>query len=172
MLGSFPPPKHRWSMDFYYPNFQNDMWRILGDIFYYDQYYFILPHKKAFDRIKAIAFCEQYCVGIWDTAEEIIRLSGNASDIHLQVVKAFDLKTILQSLSECKTIVITGQKAMEILLSVFDFTEPKIWTFSLCEVAGRLLRIYRMPSTSRAYPKPLLEKTKIYTTMFQEIWLI
>ncbi|MGQ2387720.1 uracil-DNA glycosylase family protein, partial (plasmid) [Acinetobacter ursingii] len=25
MLGSFPPPKERWKMDFYYPNYQNDM---------------------------------------------------------------------------------------------------------------------------------------------------
>ena len=28
MLGSFPPQKKRWSMDFYYPNLNNDMWRI------------------------------------------------------------------------------------------------------------------------------------------------
>ena len=28
MLGSFPPQKKRWSMDFFYPNLQNDMWRI------------------------------------------------------------------------------------------------------------------------------------------------
>ena len=33
MLGSFPPPKERWKMDFYYPNYQNDMWRIFGLIF-------------------------------------------------------------------------------------------------------------------------------------------
>ena len=30
MLGSFPPPRYRWSMDFYYPNWNNDMWRIVG----------------------------------------------------------------------------------------------------------------------------------------------
>ena len=30
MLGSFPPPKERWCMDFFYPNPQNDMWRIMG----------------------------------------------------------------------------------------------------------------------------------------------
>ena len=30
MLGSFPPAKHRWCMDFFYPNFTNDMWRIMG----------------------------------------------------------------------------------------------------------------------------------------------
>lgn len=33
MLGSFPPQKKRWSMDFFYPNLQNDMWRIFGLIF-------------------------------------------------------------------------------------------------------------------------------------------
>ncbi|EPQ1350886.1 uracil-DNA glycosylase family protein, partial [Acinetobacter baumannii] len=33
MLGSFPPPRNKWKMDFYYPNFQNDMWRIFGLIF-------------------------------------------------------------------------------------------------------------------------------------------
>lgn len=25
MMGSFPPKRERWKMDFYYPNFQNDM---------------------------------------------------------------------------------------------------------------------------------------------------
>ena len=34
MLGSFPPQKKRWSMDFFYPNLQNDMWRIFGLIFF------------------------------------------------------------------------------------------------------------------------------------------
>ena len=34
MLGSFPPPETRWSMKFYYPNKTNDMWRIMGLVFY------------------------------------------------------------------------------------------------------------------------------------------
>lgn len=29
-LGSFPPQRKRWCMDFYYPNFINDHWRIRG----------------------------------------------------------------------------------------------------------------------------------------------
>ena len=37
MLGSFPPPKTRWKMDFYYPNFQNDMWKIFGLCFFQDK---------------------------------------------------------------------------------------------------------------------------------------
>lgn len=58
MLGSFPPPKARWSMDFYYPNIQNDMWRILGLIFYGNKDAF-LRDKKAFSEEKAKAFCRE-----------------------------------------------------------------------------------------------------------------
>ena len=32
-LGSFPPQRRRWCMDFYYPNFINDHWRIEGEVF-------------------------------------------------------------------------------------------------------------------------------------------
>ena len=28
MLGTFPPSPKRWCIPWYYPNFQNDMWRI------------------------------------------------------------------------------------------------------------------------------------------------
>ena len=47
MLGSFPPPQNRWKMDFYYPNYQNDMWRIFGICFFQDKNYFLdLPNKN------------------------------------------------------------------------------------------------------------------------------
>lgn len=45
MLGSFPPQKKRWSMDFFYPNLQNDMWRIIGIIFFSDKDHFLHPDK-------------------------------------------------------------------------------------------------------------------------------
>ena len=153
-------------MDFYYPNFQNDMWRILGLIFYGDKSYFVIPSKKAFDAEKAKKCCLKKGIGIGDTAQQIIRLQRNASDDKLQIVKPFNIAEILKQIPECQTIVITGQKAMEILLSILPFTEPKIWAFSSCEAAGRTIRIYRMPSTSRAYPKSLEEKAKVYKVMF------
>ncbi len=79
MLGSFPPPMQRWSMNFYYPNIQNDMWRILGLLFYSNKEYF-LETKKAFSEEKAKAFCREKGIGIGDTAVEIIRLKNNAYD--------------------------------------------------------------------------------------------
>ena len=113
-------------MDFYYPNFQNDMWRILGLIFHNDKSYFVVPNAKAFDAKKAKKCCLEKGIGIGDTAQQIIRLQGNASDDKLQIVKPFNIAEILKQIPECQTIVITGQKAMETLLSTLPFTEPKI----------------------------------------------
>ena len=45
MLGSFPPKRERWSMDFFYPNFNNDMWRIFGLVFFSDRAAFIAPGR-------------------------------------------------------------------------------------------------------------------------------
>ena len=63
MLGSFPPPRARWSMNFYYPNIQNDMWRILGLVFYNDKEYF-LETKKAFSSYSKITGTHCCCTGI------------------------------------------------------------------------------------------------------------
>ena len=52
MLGSFPPKKEKWSMDFFYPNWINDMWRIWGLIFYNDKRHFEIKGEKRFDKNK------------------------------------------------------------------------------------------------------------------------
>ena len=46
MLGTFPPAPKRWCMPWYYPNFQNDMWRIFGYIFFGDKNHFVEPGQK------------------------------------------------------------------------------------------------------------------------------
>ena len=103
MLGSFPPPMQRWSMNFYYPNIQNDMWRILGLLFYSNKEYF-LETKKAFSEEKAKAFCREKGIGIGDTAVEIIRLKNNASDNFLQVIKPINPEEVLSQIPECRNL--------------------------------------------------------------------
>lgn len=144
MLGSFPPPKARWSMDFYYPNIQNDMWRILGLIFYGNKDAF-LRDKKAFSEEKAKAFCREKGIGIGDTAMEVIRLKANASDKFLEVVRPIDPEKVLSQIPECVAIVVTGQKAMDTLLSVLPGTEePKVGFSSEFSCMGRTMRLFRM----------------------------
>ena len=145
MLGSFPPPRARWSMDFYYPNIQNDMWRILGLIFYGNKDAF-LRDKKAFSEEKAKAFCRE---------------------------KGIDPEKVLSQIPECVAIVVTGQKAMDTLLSVLPGTEePKVGFSSEFSCMGRTMRLFRMPSSSRAYPRPLEEKAAVYRGMFETLGMV
>lgn len=172
MLGSFPPPRVRWSMNFYYPNIQNDMWRILGTIFYDNKDYF-LETKKAFSLEKAQRFCLEKGIGIGDTAVEVIRLQENASDKFLEVVKPLNPERVLRHVPQCLAIVVTGQKAMDTLLSVLPGAiEPKVGEFSSFQFIGRTFKLFRMPSSSRAYPRPLEEKAAIYRSMFEELGMI
>ncbi|MDE5551815.1 MAG: uracil-DNA glycosylase family protein, partial [Muribaculaceae bacterium] len=48
MCGTFPPQPRRWSMNFYYPNYINDMWRIFGIIFHENKDYFVDTDNKTF----------------------------------------------------------------------------------------------------------------------------
>lgn len=174
MLGSFPPPRKRWSMDFYYPNFNNDMWRIFGLLFFSDKEYFIVPdkNKKAFDRTKIIDFLNEKGVALYDTASAIRRLQDNASDQYLEVVKYTDVAVLLRKLPSCRAIVTTGQKATDTLRSQFQVDEPKIGGSEPFTFEGRSLRLYRMPSSSRAYPMALVKKATIYRTLFTDLDLL
>lgn len=172
MLGSFPPPRVRWSMDFYYPNLQNDMWRFYGILFFGDKDYFLQEGKKSFDRERIISFLNDKGIALFDTAMEIIRHKGNASDQFLEVVTPVDVKRMLDRIPACQAIVTTGQKATDTLLQQINAISPKVGGYSEFEYAGRSMRLYRMPSSSRAYPKPLEEKAVDYRVMFHDLGML
>lgn len=172
MLGSFPPKQERWCMNFYYPNFQNDMWRILGSIFFGNKEYFIIRDEKKFDSEKIKSFLYAKGIGIGDTAQRVIRHKDNASDIDLEVVEPTDLKSLFKLIPECKAIVTTGQKATDTLKSNFSVEDPKIGNFSEFKIDNKEMLLFRMPSSSRAYPKPLDAKIAIYRTMFEHLGML
>ena len=172
MLGSFPPPRSRWSMDLYYPNFQNDMWRILGIVFFQDKNYFLTEDGKHFYEEKIRAFLIEKGIALSDTATKIIRHKDNASDKFLEVVESLDLQVVLQRLAACKAIVTTGQKATDTLIALTGTEQPPVGGFSEFCFQGRVIRLYRMPSSSRAYPKPVEEKALYYRKMMEEIGLL
>ena len=169
MLGSFPPPRERWTIEFYYPNFQNDMWRIFGVIFFNDRLHFVDEHRKSFKESNIKQFLLEKGIALYDTAEEIIRQRGNASDQYLEIIKPVDLKRIVEQIPECNTIVTTGQKATETLMELIGIKHiPPLGSFVETSFMNRIFRCYRMPSSSRAYPKSIAEKTAAYRQMFLE----
>ena len=174
MLGSFPPPKARWKMDFYYPNFQNDMWRIFGLVFFADKDYFVAAGGKAFKEGLIRDFLQEKGIAISDTAHQVVRLQGNASDKFLQIVTPLDLAALLAPMPRCDVVMTTGELATDTLLSLMpsEATKPAIGAYSEAEFAGRRLRLYRLPSSSRAYPLPLAQKAAAYARFFREIGLL
>ena len=172
MLGSFPPQKKRWSMDFYYPNLNNDLWRIFGILFFDDKDYFLNETRKAFCRERIIDFLNEKGIALFDTASSIRRLQDNASDKFLEVVEATDVTALLRQLPECKAIVTTGQKATDTLRQQFNVEEPKVGDYSEFIFEGRAMRLYRMPSSSRAYPLALDKKATAYRIMYQDLQIL
>lgn len=203
VLGSFPPPRERWSMDFFYPNFINDFWRICGLVFFSDKDHFVArasdevhnsnPHApkpvllKRFDRERIIAFCKEKGIALFDTASAVRRLRGNASDKFLEVARPTDIPALLSTMPKCQAIAVTGQKALEtfieancpisngVPINVKDIRigEPVSITLPSgtpsSNLSTRKLLLFRMPSTSRAYPLSLDKKADFYRQMFQSL---
>ena len=188
MLGSFPPPKERWCMEFFYPNPQNDMWRIMGQIFFGDKTYFEeqgdlmkVPRdhvqstkagRKVFNREEIVSFCETKGIAIFDTAQAVIRLQGNAADEHLEIVESTDIAALLQQIPLCHDICCTGGKAAQTLAEILHCNLPKVGEFIETNFAGRPIRFWRMPSSSRAYPLSLDKKAAAYRRMFETIGML
>lgn len=105
MLGSFPPPRKRWSIDFFYPNMQNDMWRIFGLIYFNDKDHFIDVPNKRFDKPKLKAFLTMRGIALYDTACAVNRLQDNASDKFLEVVeKSLNTPTLTTCSVSCPNV--------------------------------------------------------------------
>lgn len=173
MLGTFPPAPKRWCMEWYYPNFQNDMWRIFGICFFQDKQHFIVPDEKRFDLDKIKDFLKEKRVAIYDTAVRIRRMTGTASDKDLEIVEKADLDAILRSLPEVRGVLAAGQLATSIFTEHYGIhaaRKMKMGTYvEFIFEKNRVIRLYRMPSSSRAYPMATEKKAEYYKKMFDEL---
>ncbi len=161
-LGSFPPQPHRWCMPFYYPNWINDFWRIMGLIHFGDKDHFTIPGEKRFNEADIRAFCTEHGLAFFDTATEVRRLKDNASDAFLEVVTPTDITALLKRIPHCRTLVTTGQKATEVVAEAFHCPIPPVGSWEKIDS----IKFWRMPSTSRAYPMPLEKKAEAYRKLF------
>ena len=169
MLGTFPPAAKRWSMPFYYPNFSNDMWRIVGLCFFGDKQHFIADDGRHYRLAELKTFLSLQGIALYDTCTRIIRTKNTASDKDLQVVEQTDVKAMLSRLPQCRTIITAGHLATTLCARQFSVDEPTVGTFVQARFGERLLRLYRMPSTSRAYPVSIEKKAAFYQAVFDEI---
>ena len=169
-LGSFPPPRQRWCMDFYYPNFQNDHWRIEGAVWFNDKNYFVDLERKCFIKEKIIDFLNKKGIALYDMAQVVRRLKNNASDAFLEIVEPTDLKALLRQIPQCHAIATTGEKATGEVCRYFGVERiPSLGSVTELEPG---LSLYRLPSSSRAYPLAFEKKVEAYRMMFEQIFFL
>ena len=170
-LGSFPPQRKRWCIDFYYPNFINDHWRIEGQIFFGDKNYFVDIDHKRFRIEQIVAHCQTKGIAFFDTSTAVRRLKDNASDKFLEIVIPTDIQALLSQLPQCQAIVTTGEKATDTICTSLNIPQvPKVNTWipipNTYNKDGKQVVLYRLPSSSRAYPLAFDKKVTAYQKMF------
>lgn len=165
-LGTFPPQEHRWSMPFFYPNRTNDFWRIMGLIFLGNRDALWEAEQGRFnlDAIKSLLNREH--IALWDTGMAVRRLKGNASDKFLEIVEPIDLATLLDENPTISHIITTGEKATGVIAVQAGVEMPSIGAPVACRVGCHAVTLWRMPSSSRAYPLSLDKKAEAYKKIF------
>ena len=169
MLGTFPPKRERWSMEFYFPNKINDMWRIMGIIFYADKNHFWIEEEKRFDLPLIKKFLTEHKIALFDTAKRVRRLKDNASDKFLDIVESINLDEFFEARPTIRAIVTAGEKATGVIAEKAEVTLPKTGEVVSCTYHGHHFDLYRMPSSSRAYPLALEKKADAYRAMFRRL---
>lgn len=175
MMGTFPPTAEKRCMHFHYPNFQNDMWRIYGAVFFDDPDHFRVGDEKRFDPVQIEQFLREKGIALCPTARTVIREQGNAADKFLKIVEPVDMADLLTKVPNAKWLFTTGGKATDTLLDLLPekVKAPKTNAFiAYPYLAERALFLYRLPSTSRAYPLSFAKKVEAYRTFFKTAGLL
>lgn len=174
LLGTFPPASKRWCMEWYYPNYTNDMWRIFGYVFFEDKKYFVDEANKTYKLDLLRTFLKDKGIAIFDTALRIRRTTGTASDKDLEIVEPADLDHMLRVLPQCKAVLAAGQLATKVFTDHYqiDARKMKMGDYKKFTFEGRTIRLYREPSSSRAYPMKVEKKAEYYKQMLSEVGLL
>ena len=165
-LGTFPPKPERWSMPFFYPNRINDFWRVMGIIFLGDRDALWDNENRRFDLDAIKRLLNKEGIALWDTAMAVRRLKDNASDKFLEIVEPIDLSALLELHPTITDVIATGEKAASVVAAQAGVEVPAIGVPVDCCVGRFPIRLWRMPSTSRAYPLSLEKKADAYRRVF------
>lgn len=179
IMGTFPPQAKRWSMDFYYPNRTNDFWKICGLLFLGDKDALLSDDRKTYDIDKIRSLMTEKRIALNDTVRKARRLKGNASDKFLEVIEPVPLFGLLSEMPGCHAVATTGEKAAGIVAALTGTEIPRMGEMTLAAVpppdaseSPGQLEIWRMPSTSRAYPLAVELKAEYYATLFRHLGIL
>ena len=138
----------------------------MGLIFYGDRDALWNREQRRFDLDAIKALLNRERIALWDTGMAVRRLKGNASDKFLEIVEPIDLAALLDKVPTISHIITTGEKATGVIAAQAGVELPPIGQPVDCQVGGHPITLWRMPSTSRAYPLSLEKKAEAYRVVF------
>ena len=142
---------------------------MMGLIFLGDRNALYDPSAKKFNLDAIKRLLTAHGIALHDTCRKVRRLKGNASDKYLEIIEPVPLHSLLSRMPLCHTIATTGEKAAGVIASITGTEAPAMGAMV---TTGDGLDIWRMPSTSRAYPLPLEKKAAYYATMFRHAGIL
>lgn len=153
-------------MPFFYPNKINDFWRVMGIIFMNDRDALWDSERRCFDLDAVKSLISKNHIALWDTAMAVRRLKDNASDKFLEIVEPIDLAALLDRHPTIQHVITTGEKATAVIATQAGIEVPPIGVPVGCVIGSHAISLWRMPSTSRAYPLALEKKAAAYRKVF------
>lgn len=142
---------------------------MMGLIFLGDRRALLASDGRNFDLRAIKQLLDAHGIALNDTGRTVRRLRGNASDKFLEIVEPVPLDKLLAEMPECRAMASTGEKAAQVIASLTNTAVPKMGQMV---TSGSGLEIWRMPSTSRAYPLALEKKAEFYSDMFNHLNII
>lgn len=171
IIGSFPPPRKKWSMEFFYPNKQNNFWPVLAGVAGIE--------LKSFEGTSAVeerkVIMEKLNIGIEDMGKTILRKNDSALDANIRITSNYDILGILSRYKNIKVFITAGfhddNSAYESLVRYLKEKDILV-TLPMKKGAGqrfsfiyegRLINCIMLNSTSKAARKSLKELIEQYS---------
>ena len=122
--------------------------------------------QKRFDLDAIKSLLNRERIALWDTGMAVRRLKGNASDKFLEIVEPIDLTALLDENPTISHVITTGEKATGVISAQAGVELPAIGVPVACQVGRHSITLWRMPSSSRAYPLAFVKKAEAYRMVF------
>jgi G:T/U-mismatch repair DNA glycosylase len=160
LLGNFPPHKKRWDYEFFYPNKQNNFWKILAAI--NGTPLKEMKGEAAVRERKAIL--KDLKVGVYNLAKVIRRKNDSARDTDIQILEYVDIFQVIRKHPKLRKIILAGFAASSSTTKTFlqlldqhniPHDKPsmiKAGTEFKIKIDKRIIACVILNSTSTAFP--------------------
>lgn len=169
ILGNFPPHKKRWDYEFFYPNKQNNFWKVLAAINGTE-----LKETKgeaAIEERKKIM--RSLHTGVYNLAKKVKRKNHSARDTDIEILEYNDIISVIKKNKSLKKIILAGFAAKSSTARTFlhlldnhkishDTGEIKAGSTFDIQIGKRVINCVILNSTSTAFPIKLAKLVEQY----------